>query len=94
VDNDSSPGSSGKLIVLANWWIFVVISLPLTIATLYTWWFFTSIQATGRYPSWWVRIARRKLSVRPNQTPIPDEENSVDPVSTPTTMDAATEKPS
>lgn len=50
-------GRSGHLEVTSNWWILVAVSLPLTIVTLYIWWFWVEKQAHGRYPTWF-RIVR------------------------------------
>jgi hypothetical protein len=92
VDNSASTGSSKKLIVLANWWIFVVISVPLTILTLYVWWVFTGFQATGTRPQWWRMITRIKLRLSLIRTPPADEENNLNSASKVTTVDIAGEK--
>lgn len=92
VDNSSLTGPSRKLVVLANWWIFVVISVPLTIVTLYIWWFFTCLQANGTYPRWWEIIAGMKLSIRSNRPLIRDEEDNTGSISTETIMDNSGEK--
>lgn len=92
VDTNTSPGSSRKLIVLANWWIFVVISVPLTIVTLYIWWVFTGLQATGKYPRWLERIATLSPRFFPMRSLPTDEENNVEPVSTTNTIDVDTKK--
>ena len=31
-------GAGGKLVVSSDWWVFVAVSLPLTVATLVVWW--------------------------------------------------------
>ena len=77
MDNTASAGSSKKLIVLANWWIFVVIAVPLTILTLYVWWVFTGLQATGFHPQWWRSIIAIKLRRSPLRTLPADEENNL-----------------
>jgi hypothetical protein len=92
VDTDTSSGSSRKLIVLPNWWIFVVISVPLTIMTLYVWWIFTSLQATGTYPRWLERIAKLSPRLFPMRSLPTDEENNVEPVNTTNTIDVDSEK--
>jgi hypothetical protein len=47
------PDNSVRLTVTSNWWIFLAASLPLTIVTLYVWWFYVQKQVTGLYPGWW-----------------------------------------
>jgi hypothetical protein len=81
VDNNSLTGSSRKLIVLPNWWILVVIAVPLTIVTMYIWWVFTSVHEDGTYPGWWQRIAKLKLGLSLKRSHPTDEESNVDPVS-------------
>ncbi|ERF72332.1 hypothetical protein EPUS_06088 [Endocarpon pusillum Z07020] len=92
VDNTTSAGSSRNLIILANWWIFVAISVPLTVLTFYVWWVFAGLQATGKYPPWWRKIARMKLIFRARTTSQTDEENGIDPVSTAATIASCDEK--
>jgi hypothetical protein len=52
VSTKSSPGSTGHIIVLDDWWIFVVVSVPLTVITLYIWWVWTRIKTHDKYPCW------------------------------------------
>src|SRR2546421_11171154 len=40
------------LTIASNWWVFLASTLPLTILTLYIWWFWVQKQAHGRYPKW------------------------------------------
>lgn len=91
VDNDSPTGSPKKLVVLSNWWIFVVVSVPLTIVTLYIWWVFTDHQASGTYPRWW-KIASVRLSRGQKKTVAADEESNIGPVSAATTMKIDSDK--
>ncbi|KIX08662.1 uncharacterized protein Z518_03319 [Rhinocladiella mackenziei CBS 650.93] len=54
----SEDGKSTHLAVASNWWILLVASIPLTIATLYIWWFFLQKQAYDKYPSWFEFLRR------------------------------------
>jgi len=59
------PDSSLVLTVTSNWWIFLAASLPLTVITLYAWWFYVQKQAYGQYPAWWrYLVARLQLLSR------------------------------
>jgi hypothetical protein len=58
VVTESSPShGAGHISVLADWWIFIVVTLPLTAITLYIWWIWTRIKTHGEYP-WWLRALR------------------------------------
>jgi hypothetical protein len=46
------------LVVAANWWIFVAATVPLTVFTIYIWWFYVQKQAYGAYPVWFKVVAR------------------------------------
>jgi hypothetical protein len=92
VDNTSTTGSPKKLIVLGNWWVFVAVSVPLTIVTLYIWWIFQGIHASGRYPGWWKRIANLGLGRSPKKTIPNDEESTIAPVSATNMVEFANEK--
>jgi hypothetical protein len=61
VTESSSNGGSGHISVLGDWWIFVVVTLPLTAITLYVWWTWSRIKTHGKYP-WWLRTRRAKPS--------------------------------
>ena len=54
VNSEMSPGRSAHLVVSHDWWIFIAVSFPLTLFTLYVWWVWMRIQAYGTYPWWWV----------------------------------------
>lgn len=54
VNSVSSPTAPAHISVSNDWWIFVAASLPLTLLTLYIWFFWTRIQAYGKYPWWWL----------------------------------------
>lgn len=92
VNSDTSPGSSGHLIILKNWWIVVIISVPLTVLTLYVWWVFTGIQTNGTYPRWWNMIAKQNLLLIRRKTLSTDEESNIRPTSTESAMGVGTEK--
>ena len=49
-------GRSGHLVVTSNWWVLVAVAVPLTLITLYIWWFCVEKQAYGRYPKWFRMI--------------------------------------
>ena len=92
VDNNDVAGSSRKLIVLPNWWILVVIAVPLTIVTMYIWWVLTTVKEDRTYPSWWQRFAIWKLGASLKKKVPADEESNIDPFRTPSTINAALEK--
>jgi hypothetical protein len=59
VGTNSSPGGAVHISVLSDWWIFAVVSLPLTAVTLYIWWIWTRIKTHEEYP-WWLRVLRAR----------------------------------
>lgn len=63
VTTASSPGGANHIVVLSDWWIFVVVSVPLTIITLYIWWVWTRMKTHGRHP-WYLGF----LQPRPDNT--------------------------
>jgi Mg2+ and Co2+ transporter CorA len=64
VNSEPASGAGAHITVSSDWWIFAVVSIPLTLLTLYVWLVWMRIQAYGRYPSWWYRRKDRARTAR------------------------------
>jgi Mg2+ and Co2+ transporter CorA len=54
VNSEPSSGSPAHIVISHDWWIFLAVSVPLTLVTLYIWLVWMRIQAYERYPWWWL----------------------------------------
>jgi Mg2+ and Co2+ transporter CorA len=64
VNSEPASGVGAHITVSSDWWIFAVVSVPLTLLTLYVWLVWMRIQAYDRYPSWWYRRKDRARAAR------------------------------
>jgi len=64
VNSEPASGVGAHITVSSDWWIFAVVSIPLTLLTLYVWLVWMRIQAYDRYPSWWYRRKDRARAAR------------------------------
>ena len=53
VNSEPPSGENAHIVISSDWWIFVVVSVPLTLLTLYIWYVWTRIQAHRPRPFWW-----------------------------------------
>ncbi|KEF55188.1 uncharacterized protein A1O9_08842, partial [Exophiala aquamarina CBS 119918] len=57
VNFTSRANGSSEIALTKDWWISIVIALPLTGVTLYVWWFYVQKQVDGQYPRWWMKLS-------------------------------------
>lgn len=53
VNISTNNAGSSNLTVAENWWIVVAVTLPLTLLTLYVWWFYVQKELYGEWPVTW-----------------------------------------
>lgn len=53
VNSVPTSGESAHIVISSDWWIFIAVSVPLTMLTLYIWYVWMRIQAYGTRPFWW-----------------------------------------
>jgi len=59
-----ASSSGGGITVTNDWWICLVVSVPLTMLTLCIWRFYVQKQIHGHSPNWWISMSQIVGSVR------------------------------
>ncbi|KAK5272023.1 hypothetical protein LTR99_009553 [Exophiala xenobiotica] len=58
VDFGKNGNGSPMLTVAGNWWIALAVAAPLTVITIYIWWFYVESVVYQNPPTWWRLLSR------------------------------------
>ncbi|KAK5205744.1 hypothetical protein LTR41_008425 [Exophiala xenobiotica] len=58
VDFGRNGNGSPMLTVAGNWWIALAVAAPLTVITIYIWWFYVESVVYQNPPTWWRLLSR------------------------------------
>lgn len=70
----TTEGPPNHIAVSNDWWIFMAVSVPLTVLTLYVWYAWKEHQADGKYPPWWKIFQGRR---RRQDMPAADQDRTL-----------------